>query len=107
MRAGALDRFIEIQRVVETQDDAGGLVHTWSRLMTTWARVESVSAVEHFAADRDVGTRVRVFVIRHYSDITHKDRIVYEDRNYDILSLEDVEGRGREHFMRIVANWVE
>ena len=102
-REEARDRPITIYRAVETQDALNQPVITWSRVAKEWAKVTSIEIQEKFGADRMLSFKTRSFVIRYLSWLTPKHRIVYDGDNYDILSISDIEARGRNHFMKILA----
>lgn len=106
MRAGALDRIIKLQRPVETQDSTGQIVVSYARYRTVWASVLSISgrtSLEQQDADRQLSAKVRQFTIRHLAGVSVEWRILYQDEEYDILAVDEIEKRGREHFMLITA----
>lgn len=100
-RAGALDRMIEIQRAVEAQDSTGQAISTWSRYARAWANVESVDAIERFYTERPVSPAMKVFTLRWVDGVTAKDRILYDEQVYNILSI--AEFNGRKAWLKIVA----
>lgn len=102
MRAGALDRPIRIETPVETQDEFGQPIVVWQTLASVWANVRSVDAIESYTASRELATTAKRFLFRWVTGLTAKDRIVYEGRNYDIVSIAEREQRGREAWVEVM-----
>lgn len=103
MRAGALDRAIEIWSKVTLQNTAGELTETWQRTASEWAKVESELRPEMFVGDRTLSYKTKYFTIRYYAGLspdTH--RIRFEDEDYDILAIGEVENRGRRIWLRVL-----
>jgi len=87
MRAGKLDRRIEIHRLTETGRTAfNEPVLSWSKVATVWAQQRPDRGTERFAAAQVNGAAVLSFHIRYRADLTEKDRIVYEGRTYEIVA---------------------
>lgn len=96
MGAGDYRHLVTIQQPVETTDDLGQPVTTWSNVATVHAAVEPLEGRELFAAQAvraETTTRVR---IRYRSGITPKHRLVYAGRVLNILSVIDPDERHRE-----------
>ena len=100
MRAGDLKHRIKIQQKSVTRGDMGGEVVTWADVVTVWAAIEPISGREYFSSQQtqaEVSTRIR---IRHYAGITTSMRIAWGARYFDILSVIELQERGREiHLM--------
>src|SRR5687768_14174039 len=107
MRAGRLDRKIDIQRKASTQGADGGCVETWSNLASRiWASAEPVSGDEKFSNPQVAAKHQTEFRVRwaaSIADVSPLDRIVYPsvpdtspataipDRSvYDILSVAEI-----------------
>lgn len=87
MRAGKLDRRLTIRRYMETGRDAmNAPVHAWADVVTVWAQQRPQRGSERFAAAQLSGTAVMTFHIRYRADVTVKDRLVYEGREYEIVA---------------------
>lgn len=95
MRAGKLDRRIEIQRKAVTYDTDGSPIEGWSTLATVWAQQRPNRGAERFAVRQVVGTAVITFQMRYRADLalTNQDRIVYDGKTWDIADLREI-GRG-------------
>ena len=89
MRAGPLRHRITIQEATETQDVYGEPDVSWSEFVQAWASVEPIGSREYFASNRenaDITHRVRM---RYRPGITHKMRVLYGTRAFDIESIID------------------
>lgn len=102
MRIGALDRMIAVERSTPAQSASGEAIDAWATLFTCWARVSYPAAREIFAAGQVQGQMDALFRIRWRSDYTpaDKDRIAYDGKTYDIVSVNEV---GRREGWDIVA----
>lgn len=106
-RAGALSSYIEVEAFTETVSTTGEPVKTWSRFCRAWAQVRSTDTTERFQSDRDVGPKLKRFIMRYRADITFKQRILFKDEYYNIRSIMQVEKYGRDKFMEILGEVVE
>ena len=86
MRAGLLRDYVEIQRNTPTQGDSGEEIDSWAHLAYTWAYIRAISGEEDIVTHE---IRMR------YRDITHTDRILFGSRTFDIVTVLDKEGAGR------------
>ena len=87
MRAGKLDRRLTIRRYGETGRDAFyAPIVGWHDVVTVWAQQRPERGSERFAAASINGTAVMTFHIRYRSDVTVKDRLRYEGREYEIVA---------------------
>lgn len=117
MRAGRLDRLIDIQRATVTQSDSGEEISSWQNIATRrHAALMPVQGYERFSDPQIVAQGQVEFRIRLSSDVADvnpKDRIIYpaidptspetlpdETRIYNILSAEEI---GRREGLRIIA----
>lgn len=100
MRAGRLDRRIQIQTLTVTRDAHGGQLQTWTTLATVWAQVIPMRGKELFeAAQFQPGAEVK-FVIRYRDDFDEKARIIYDGANFDIVHIAEL---GRQAGLEITA----
>lgn len=90
MRAGKLDRRITIRRATTAANDFGEEIETWADVATVWAQQRPNRGGERFAAQQMVGTKVLTFQIRYRSDVTNRDRVVYNGREYNILDVREI-----------------
>lgn len=111
MRAGKLDRKIQIERRTDTRDDHGQPIAVWTRIGTTrWASYGPVSGAERFIADQFVAREQVEFQVRWASDLDDlnpKDRIVFpitsgtasDSQIYEIMAVHEI---GRREGLRII-----
>jgi len=100
MRAGALRHQIIIQSAAEAPDASGSPVEAWSTFATVRAAYEPQSGKESFTEDQEQATANTRFRIRYLSGVTAKMRISFDSRVFDIQSVIDVGGRGKQlHIM--------
>lgn len=113
MRAGRLDRRIDIERKTVTQAASGQPIETWTKIASRRpAEYRGVSGVETAAAPERLVAVDRVeFTVRwsnSLSDLNPLDRIVYppsdsplESAVYDIHAVSEI---GRRIGLRIIAS---
>lgn len=112
MRAGRRDRFIEIQRATITRSAAGEVVETWARIVTGWAevivtsgnQVANMGEVWRDASNRRVSGKMARFVLPYLAGLTNRDRIVYEEENWNILNIKEI---GRRAGIELLAELTE
>lgn len=101
---GRLDKRITFQQEVigvnaSNEDEESG----WENIDTApivWASVDERSGSEVYQAEKLTGLTVAVFVIRFRTDITVKNRIIYNGQKWDIQSI--LLG-ARKSFLKITA----
>ena len=96
MRAGTLDRRATIRTAVQTQSPSGDIIYTWSDLATVWAAFIPVPGLERYANQQLVGRALATFRIRYNSvtkNITVKDRLYVDGREYDITDVRETKRR--------------
>lgn len=98
IRIGMLDEQITIQQVTEPPNgEYGEPVKSWATLAQVWARVEypTTGADEDYTKATVKEYRPIAFTIRHRSDVSAKNRVVYDGEEYDIQNIEHI---GRKAF---------
>jgi head-tail adaptor len=116
MRAGRLDRKIELQRKTTSLSASGSSIETWSTFATRWASVAPVRADERFSAPLLVARQQAEFQVRwsqDIADLSPLDRIVYppvpdtspptpipSTSIYDIVEVHEI---GRREGLKIIA----
>ena len=87
---GKLGQRITLQRQVETPDGGGGLVRIWANVphnACPWADVKAKAGREGLDEGRMNATYVVVFTIYNRTDLSEKDRIVWNGENYNIRGI--------------------
>lgn len=96
MRAGKLRHRIRIEAPGTVQDKYGEPVEGWTTFAEVWASREDLTGREAFAAQQvnaEVTTR---FGLRFLPGMTANMRVQCEGIGYDLQSVADPDGRGRE-----------
>jgi SPP1 family predicted phage head-tail adaptor len=101
--AGKLDRRITLQRITGTVDDGYTSTPGWAALAKVWAQYLPGTGQERSEQAERAATIVETFRIRWSSDVadlTPADRLVFQDRTYDIKSAVEL---GRREMIEIKA----
>ena len=112
MRAGRLDRKIEVQRRTDAKDAHGQPIPTWSRIgATRWASYSPIGGEERYTSDQFIGRQQVEFRVRWASDLSDlnpKDRVVFpimgtseeptDSQIYEIMAVHEL---GRREGLRI------
>lgn len=99
MQAGKLRQRVIIEEPIVSQDTYGEEAEpTWVTFAEVWAAVEPLSAGERYTAENaqllaEADTRIR---IRYRTGVTHKMRVSFENRLFDIQAVINLETRDRE-----------
>ena len=97
MYAGKLRHRVIVERFTESQDaTTGEPAETWSPAGAVWALVEPLAGQELFEAKRIQPEVTHRVTIRYGSDVTTRDRLVWDGRTFGILSALNIEERRRE-----------
>lgn len=94
MKAGKLDRRIDVQRKTETQSGSGAPVETWTNLAERIAasyypvRGDEKNAAPQFVASQQVDFNIRWTA--SLASLTPKDRIIYPAINDDISPADEI-----------------
>jgi SPP1 family predicted phage head-tail adaptor len=83
-----------------TQNAYGEPIVEWEDVATVWAGKRDMKGMERFAAQQVMAQVDTKFVIRYRSDVTPINRLVFEGRNYDIVSVLEL---GRRESLEILA----
>lgn len=87
LRAGLLNRRVRIlARFVET-DSHRQPVEQWQEIAAVWARVEPLGGREAFGQQQYVATGDVRFTIRYRADLTPLNRLRFEGRDYDVVTV--------------------
>lgn len=95
MRAGKLDRVLDIEAVTIGQGEYGSPVETWGPFVAGLrGQIVQSSTEEYFATSGSGATSTIVFRTRFVPGVTNMHRIVYDGRNFDIEEVKEL-GRGQ------------
>jgi SPP1 family predicted phage head-tail adaptor len=98
MQAGKLRHRVILQQQATGRDSFGGEVVNWTPYATVWAAVEPLAGQERYDPVgaqllADVSHRIR---IRYREGLTHKMRVSWDGRLFDIQAVVNLETRDRE-----------
>lgn len=99
-----LDRRLRIEQNNRVRDAAGQMTASWSEMATVWCSWRRASARETLAAAEVSAAITDVFEILYSPNVADVDptcRLVFNGRNYDVVSAEEV---GRRDRIRITAS---
>ena len=96
MRGGPLRYRITIERPVEIQAGDGSMITAWETFADVWASIEPLIGREYFAQDREQAAVSHKIRMRYLPGITHKMRVAWESRIFEIESVLNVGERNRE-----------
>lgn len=91
LEVGDLNRRIEIQAAVTTQDSSGDPVVEWTPIGTFWAAAEPDAGQEFYADNGIVSESPMLFRLRYYPsvEITALHRVIYGGAVFNIDSVTD------------------
>lgn len=96
--AGMLRHIVAFQSPPSTPDGQGGYDGAWTPIATAAAvrgAITPLSGSERYFAGQLESPVTHRFVTRYRTDITTKDRMVYEGRVFQVRAILDIEERKR------------
>ncbi len=90
---GQLKTRLVVQQPVETLDDQGGVVRTWTTFATVWAQVTPLAARRGVQGDADGASQSYRIVLRSNLSLTLQHRFSDGARIYRIVSIRDRDDR--------------
>lgn len=96
MRSGRLRHRVEIKQRTVGRDAAGGSLQTLSLIASTRGHIAPATGREFWAAQHVATEYDAVISMRFRTDITEEMELHIKDRVYDVKSIVDPTGYGRE-----------
>lgn len=94
MRIGSLDRPIQLQRLVRTQDETGAENEAWATFVSTFANIKHLSGLETVRSEVPISVVKASIRIRLRDDVDATCRVLYRGTIYDIKAvMPDLESR--------------
>lgn len=95
MRAGQLDRRVNLEVKTVARNSLGEPIETWSVVRTLWAhRAEGSKVAERFAANQTYASVTTVFRVGYFPTLTtvtvDTHRIVFNGRVYNIVGAIEI-----------------
>ena len=95
--AQELNRKITFQSFTITQDPiTGEITETWTDFVSVFAKVEPLVGREYFAAAAVQAEDSVKFTMRYRGDLTTAMRIVFDGKQFDISSIQNIRSANRE-----------
>ncbi len=88
--AGRLKYKVIIQQYTASVDAVGAPVETWADYITRYASVVPLNGSEFFAAQQltvDMNVRIRLRYDTAFDLVTPKDRVIWNSRTFDIMTI--------------------
>lgn len=90
MRAGNLDRIIEIQRRTTGLDLYGTPVETWATFATMRAQLLKTAIDDQEGARGHTTDAVLTFRMYYFASLSLNDRLLYEGQQYDVKQITEI-----------------
>lgn len=97
---------VTIQQHTNTRDAEGNVISTWLDVVTVWAGYEPNPSRwrEFFAADTTNAESYARFSIRYRTDVTPANRLIFQNKIYDIVKVVD---DPQKKIIQIIAKVIE
>ena len=89
---GSLRHRVQLLNKIMSSDNAGGHEVSYVHLANVWANIRSNNGIITQMADANISALTHIIIIRYRNDINIGDRIIYEGRIFEIISLNDLNG---------------
>lgn len=92
MNVGELKCLCEVQRLVAATDEFGFQTEQWTTIAKPRCKIEFDDRLirEIIKDGGTTTTLVKIFTFRYFKGLTFKDRIVYENKCYEIYGLNNI-----------------
>ncbi len=94
IKAGSLKDSITIQRFKKSKNEYGEVIEDWQNLVTVRANIEPLTSREYFKGGQ-LNSEFNFKILIRYTDVTIKDRIIFNDEVYDITSVSNIKNANR------------
>ena len=95
MRTEELRHKIILQKLTTSTNENGFEEEVWEDYLTVWAAVSNLYGREFFQAAALQAEKTVKFTIRHLSNISGDMRILFEGKQYNITSIDNIKYRNR------------
>ena len=90
-----LNHLVTVERRGNAQDEAGQARESWYSQGQAWASIRPISGREFFAASGERAEITHSMILRHGTPLQPRDRITYNGRVFDVISVMNVDERNR------------
>lgn len=105
MKTEELRHKIILQKLTTSTNENGFEEEVWEDYLTVWAGVSNLYGREYFEAAALQAEKTVKFTVRFIKDITESMRILFEGKQYNIISIDNIKYRNR--YMEVKALEVE
>jgi len=84
---------VDIESYVEVQDTAGQPIKIYSLFSRRWADIRDLSGDEIYRAQEKLAVGRVVITMRYFPGLLETMRIRFQERVYDIVTVDDIEYR--------------
>jgi len=96
VNVGMMRKRVTLQNVSAVRDsNYGGVTTSAAAAATVWASIDPISARERLRLGENVAEATHVVKVRYTTNVAQTSRVVYGSRTFEVLSLIDVEERGK------------
>lgn len=107
MEKGSMDRIIEIHHGVPVRTGSGQVTQRWESLPKrgkVWAAISTDKGAEQYQAEKKTPVQYNIFRIHYREDINATMTVLYQDRRWDITSIQELR---RRRGLLIYATWTQ
>jgi len=90
MRAGRMDRIVTLRKRVQTANEYGEQVETFEDVGPIWAEKRDLRGSERFASLQTVGQVDTIWRIRHRTDTSSLNELIYGGSTYEIKAVLEI-----------------
>ncbi len=95
IKIGSLRHRVTIQEATETRGTDGAVVQTWGTFATVYAEIVPLNGSEDYVAQGLNASVVYRITTRYVPDVVPKMQIVWGEREFDIVSVRNLDERNR------------
>jgi SPP1 family predicted phage head-tail adaptor len=96
LRAGAMRHRVRIEELSTERSSSGEPSTTWTLVDEVWAAVEPLQGREFFSAQQMGAKHATEFRMRYRADVRPRMRLVWDARQFNIVSVASKGGLKRE-----------
>jgi len=86
---------ITFQKLILATNENGFEIASWQEFKTVWSKVSNLYGREYYQAASVQEEQTVKFTIRYLKGLTANMRILFEDRQYDIISIDNIKYEGK------------
>ena len=95
VHAGLLRKRVSLQELVKLPDGGGGFSTEWVEFARAWAYIKPLSGTESLVGMQLEDSISHDIMMRYRSALRAKHRVVYDGREFNIISVINVEERDK------------